>query len=226
MRLGTASACLATIAVIASGCAGRTSPPSLTPEALQAVRSEGPLRIVRAKGSGLFVLSPSSTVLNALPVIGIASAVSDAHRAATWIRDYGLEDPARSVQRLLAAGMVARSRSTEARSVDLVLRGSTADELRRALGEGHALVLRTYGWKLGKGTGWAPEIALSYQVDARLVRVSDATVLWDGACDVRTASAPMSAWEDNGGALMRSEHARAADACSMQLLNRLTDAGF
>jgi hypothetical protein len=225
MRPGLTLASLAAAALLAGGCAESMGEARLTSEVRRALGSGGVLHVVRAPGRRLTVHSPASSVLTAIPILGIVPAVVDDQRGSAWVRDYAIEDPAWSVKQLLATAIPARLGWAGVHDVDAVLGGTSADELRRALGAGHALVLWTEQWTLTKGTGWEPEVALSYQVHARLLRVSDGAVLWSGGCDVRTAPASMDRWQENGGALLRSEHARAAGACGNQLLSRLGEHG-
>jgi hypothetical protein len=214
------NAWLGIVMFVVSGCAPPMAQRQLTSDMLDALRSDGGVHIVRATGARLVVRSPASSVVSALPILGVVSAVGDDLRSAAWVKDHDIEDPAWSVKQLLASAIPARLK-LDVRNVDIVVNSTSPEALRGALGTGHALVLRTERWVIAKGTGWAAEVALSYAVPARLVRLSDGQVLWSGACDVRTAAAPMDRWEENNGALLRSEHARAADACSSQLVGQL-----
>ncbi len=224
MRTMIASGGLLILALLAAGCAASTSRRPLDAEAVRLLKSDAQLPIVTERGSALVVSSAASSVVNALPIIGIANATADIVRGGNWTKAYRIEDPAWSVKRLLTTRIPDELGFIEPRDVGTVLTDSTADVLRTSLGEAHAVVLQTLHWRLAKGTGWAPEIALSYQVTARLVRVPDASVLWSGACDVRTAPASMDRWEESDGALLRAEHDKAAKACGRQLLRQFADA--
>jgi hypothetical protein len=214
--------CLGFALFFMSGCAPPMAQRQLTSETLDALRSDGTLHIVRAIGTRLAVRSPASSVVNAIPIVGVVSAISDDLRSAAWVKDYDIEDPAWSVKQLLASAIRARF-GLAVRNVDIVVNSPSSEALRGALGTGHALVLWTERWMLAKGTGWAAEVSLSYLVPARLVRLSDGHVLWSGVCDVRTASAPMDKWQEENGALLKSEHVRAADACTAQLMGQLAE---
>ncbi len=221
MRLRIASAVV--VVMLASGCAASTPRRPLDSAEVTALRSEASLPVAVAKGSRLVARGASSSVLGALPVIGAVTGAADILRGGNWVRTYGIEDPAWSVAHRLVENAPAQIGLSKARAVPAMLEDEGPEALRASVAESHAVVLRTYNWVIAKGTGWAPEIALSYHVLARLVRVSDGTVLWNTECDVRTAPATMARWEENDGALLRSEHDRAADACSSQLLGRLAE---
>ncbi len=98
MRPGTACGWSVVIVLLTCGCAEPMSRGPLTPGERDAVRFGGTLHIVRAGRSRLSVHSPASTVLTAVPVVGIAAAIVDDQRGSSWARDYDLEEPAWSVK--------------------------------------------------------------------------------------------------------------------------------
>jgi hypothetical protein len=214
------------LAVLASACAESMPKPPLTRDAVDLLRSAGDLQIVRATGSGLAVHSPAAAWLTLIPVVGgEVYATVTARRAREWITTYDIEDPAWSVKQILASVLPARL-GLPVRNIEFRMRSPAPDALRETFGTGHVLVLWTAQWKMAKSTATNFDVALSYRVGSRLVRISDAAVLWEGECDVQTARAPIGKWGENDGTLLKSEHTRAAHACSSQLIGRLVAPGL
>ena len=146
-------------------------------------------------------------------------------RAPVFLLASALEDPVFEVKEVFVRGLAGRLGATRLVDVQEVLADDEIQGLRKRFGSGVALDFRTRSWGLLQGATRLFPYQIAYEVRSRLLRLSDARVLWQGHCqyDGRYARGNLDEATANSPPLLQERFKEAADACAKTLLSQLLD---
>lgn len=147
-----------------------------------------------------------------------------------------LRDPVSDVEGGFVEGLREELRLTNLRPAErpmdsphVAARGAEIAPLQAAFGGGLVFDFDTIAWDLAfVSRSFVDNAATTYGIDygvrARLVRLSDSTVLWQGICNFRNGDAPRP-WRDleaNEFEVLRARRDEVAKACARELLGSFT----
>lgn len=181
-------------------------------------------------GAGLGAAGPLGLLL--LPLaIGISVAVTAAEEAAErsagadLTNEVGLEDPVVLLKERLASRLAGEGIS-RIRPVAAAMDSDDLKRLKQAFGSATVLDVKTKGWGLHYHFQDAKTFFALYWVRARLIRLDQGRVVWDAEqrCaaggDRRHGLPTLEELRANGGALLKTTFAQAAETCVEPLLAR------
>jgi len=215
MRAGKALLSAASIAVLA-GCAGPQV--RLADQDRRALAEAPQIHVVHSVTQGAFLVESTGRTVAAVlfsPLVAVAAGFGDGH---ALHRDLRLEDPVLRVRDRLAGVLSADLQLANVRVVNETVQSDQIDDLRALLRTGLVLDVRTTGWGLDNERA-------KYAVRARLLRLADSTLLWQGNCehvaDKALPSPSREALVADDGALLKAKLAQAAEHCADQLAQTL-----
>lgn len=130
-------------------------------------------------------------------------------------RDYRLEDPVARVKDRLAIKLQTDFNLTNVRVVSDPPKNDGVATLKQIFQTGIVLDVRTAKWGLDNAR-------VKYAARARLIRLSDAAILWKATCeftaDKAQPSPKMDELKANDGILLKAKILDAADGCADQLV--------
>lgn len=192
-------------AALLAACAGPGT--TLNREDRNALASQ-PIHAVHHRAMRVFVVESTARTLF-LPVpVSVLEGMS-------LQKDHKIEDPAPRVKDRLVAVLHRDFGLNNVRSVPDSPESDDAETLRSRYESGVVLDVRTWNWGLDN-------YRASYQARARLIRVTDGTVLWQETCKSFVADrgkrAPsMDTLLANGAELLKGKLRDAADGCAEEL---------
>jgi hypothetical protein len=153
------------------------------------------------------------------------SPVAGAQGTGEITRAFGLTDPARTVEDRFTAALAFELGLSSLRAVDEIAAGDGLDDLQKVFGTGVVLDLKTVRWGISPDPQFGTRYRVDYAARARLIRVEEATVVWQGACDASEREA------DDGATLgeltaddaerLTEKFRDAAQACADELLGQI-----
>jgi hypothetical protein len=199
------------ICVLVAGCAGQQT--TLAPESLRALASQPVYAVHYEPHEGFMIESSGYTTAAVLfsPLVVIAAAAEGRELRS----QLALEDPAARAKERLLKTLQSGLRLDTVRSIAQWQKSDPTESLKKAHGTGVMLDVRTTKWGIDNNRA-------KYQARARLVRLSDAEVLWEATCNETVAdrgrpSPTREAISADNGALLKAKLGEAADACADQL---------
>jgi ABC-type uncharacterized transport system auxiliary subunit len=197
--------------VLLAGCAGRQV--QLAPKDRIALAGEPHVHAVHHATPRTFGVESSGYTAAAVlltPLVGAAMALEG--RALQ--RDLKLEDPVVRVRDRLASAFQASFKLGNLRIVPQAAQADDLEALKKQFQTGVVLDVRTAGWGIDNDRA-------KYSGRARLVRLSDSTILWQGTCKVVAGKDQPSPGREalvaNEGAMLKAKLLEAADGCADQL---------
>jgi hypothetical protein len=186
---------------------------------MEQLRAERDILVVHASEMPGFVVDRKAG-----DVAGITVSETDADAAgAAAVKEYGIENPIGLVQQRVIARMASDAEITNLKESATPVTSEEIADLKRALGPVTALALRTKRW----GVRYHPDdpdiYGAFYEVRARLVRLTDGRVLWEGSCERQKywddpEPALLSDLTAAGGRLMKARLQGAAERCADDLV--------
>jgi hypothetical protein len=224
-RLGRLAAVVigaAWLAVVA-GCAPRLV--GIDRDALLRLKDQPEIRVVRHPPPAFDLGNPGNTVLGSVFGLSGGSPVAGAQGTGEITRAFGLTDPARTVEDRFTAALAFELGLSSLRPVDEIAAGDGLDDLHQAFGTGVVLDLKTIHWGLSPDSTLWTRYRLEYAARARLVRVEEATVVWQGVCDTSERAAERGATlgelTAHDAARLTEKFRDAAQACADALLGQI-----
>ena len=216
-------------AVLFTGCA---SSDGVAPNRAELARlGNDPSAQVRA-----VVHKPAPFVLTSAAKVGVGSmfgmigagiAANSMEKAGQeLIASAGVADPAAAVRDRVAEALRGQY-GIEPVVVETAPPSDSVAELKKTLGSGVVFDVRTLGWQLlYYPTDWTHHYVL-YMGRARLVRLDDGKVLWDGRClhklpDAQGQRKTVDEYRADGGVLLREKIEEAANGCAETLIAHLS----
>lgn len=206
-----------------AGCAPRLI--GIDRDALLRLKDQPEIRVVRHPPPGFDLGNPGNTVLGSIFGLSGGSPVAGPQGTAEIARAFGLTDPARTVQDRFTASLAFELGLSSLRAVDEIAAGDGLDDLQKAFGTGVVLDLKTVRWGISPDPQFGTRYRVDYAARARLIRVEEATVVWQGACDASEREAERGA---TLGELTADDAERltekfrdAAQACADELLGQI-----
>jgi hypothetical protein len=206
-----------------AGCAPRLV--GIDRDALLQLKDQPEIRVVRHPPPGFDLGNPGNTVLGSVFGLSGGSPVAGPQGTSEIARAFGLTDPARTLQDRFTASLAFELGLSSLHPVDDAVSGDGFDDLRRAFGTGVVLDLKTVRWGISPDPQFGTRYRVDYAARARLVRVEEATVVWQGACDASEREAERGA---TLGELTADDAERltekfrdAAQACADELLGQI-----
>jgi ABC-type uncharacterized transport system auxiliary subunit len=137
-------------------------------------------------------------------------------------RDLKLQDPAPRVKDRLAGALQANLQLANLRIVPEAVRTDELELLKQLFHTGVVLDVRTSDWGIDNNRA-------KYSGRARLVRLADAAILWQGTCEAVAGkdqpSPEREALVANEGRLLKRRLLEAADGCAEQLAGWILEKG-
>jgi hypothetical protein len=206
-----------------AGCAPRLV--GIDRDALLQLKDQPEIRVVRHPPPAFDLGNPGNTVLGSTFGLSGGSPVAGAQGRGEITRAFGLTDPARTVEERFTAALAFELGLSSFRPVDETAAGDGLDDLQKAFETGVVLDLKTIHWGLSPDSKLWTRYRLEYVARARLVRVEEAKVVWQGVCDA-------SEREAEGGATLgeltaddaerlTEKFRDAAQACADELLGQI-----
>lgn len=208
---GAASAVLAGV----WGCAPRLV--GLEHDTLLRLKAEPEIRVVRYLPPVFDVTNPGNSVLGSMSGVSGGAMTVPSQGAA-------VADPARTVQDHFVASLGFELGLTNLRPVEDVPPTDGLDEMGKAFGHGLILDFKTLHWGLSYDPQLWTRYRVVYSARARLVRTDDASLTWQGVCDVSEREAAsgttMGELTATDAALLRDKLEDAARSCSEELVRQ------
>ena len=208
---------------LVAGCAPRFV--GIDRDTLLRLKDQPEIRVVRHPPPAFDLGNPGNTVLGSVFGLSGGSPVAGPQGTGEIARAFGLTDPARTVQDRFTASLAFELGLSSLRPVDNVVSGDGFDDLQKAFGTGVVLDLKTMRWGISPDPQFGTRYRVDYAARARLVRVEEATVVWQGACDASEREAERGA---TLGELTADDAERltekfrdAAQACADELLGQI-----
>ncbi len=216
MKSGTkVRAAAASIALLA-GCAGQQT--HLAREDLASLSSQREIHAVHHRPIGPVIQSSGYTAATMLvgPFISAGAAFAEASELQSKL---GLEDPLVQVKHRLAAALQTELKLANVRMVEEPILAEDVELLKEKFRSGVVLDVATAQWGIDNNR-------VKYMGRARLVRLADRQVIWDGTCKIVIGedkpSPTREALVANDGALLKANLREAGDACADQLARWMT----
>lgn len=171
--------------------------------------------------------------ISALRIVRLGGGVELAQRLADSFDRFPLEDPVRDVERIFLEGLERELGLGSALVVEgphlgsghVPAIGADIESLRAAFGRGLVLDLETFNWQLtfvrrsfidNANTTYG----LDFSIRARLVRLSDSTILWQGLCSFtrNQGARPLRELVAEDLKLLKARRTEVAEACAAELL--------
>ncbi|MEE9615238.1 MAG: hypothetical protein V3W31_09890 [Thermodesulfobacteriota bacterium] len=135
---------------------------------------------------------------------------------------YSLQDPAVVIKNQFLSGLTRQLRAGNFRTVSDVQDSDRVDDLKASFETGMVVDFKTTRLLLFYyPTDWS-HYRLAYQARARLIRIEDSKIVWQGGCKVvgddPTTSPTFEELQANGGKRLKEMLVEAGNACSEQLL--------
>ena len=146
-------------------------------------------------------------------------------RAPVFLLASALEDPVFEVKEVFVRGLAGRLGATRLVDVQEVLAHDEIQGLAKRFGNEVVLDFRTRSWGLLQAATRLYPYQIVYEVRSRLLRLSDARILWQGHCqyDGRYARANVDEAAANSVPALREKFSQAAEACANVLLAQILD---
>ena len=129
--------------------------------------------------------------------------------------DLQLEDPVLRVKDRLVTALQSQFKLANVVAVSVPPKSDSIATLAQAFRTGVVLDVRTMKWGVDNARA-------KYSARARLIRLSDAAILWSATCeyiaDKAKPSPKMTELKENGGILLKAKILDAADGCADQLV--------
>ncbi len=175
-----------------------------------------------------FVLASAGKVAagSLFGIVGGAVAANSMTKAGQeMIATLGVTDPAVDVRDRLAKKL--ESDFGLASKVETAPASDALPELKKAFTDGAVLDTRTMGWQLIYYPGDWGHHYLIYGGRARLLRMSDGKVLWEGKCfrklpDEKTNRHTVDDYRANNGELLKERVQQATNGCADELIAHLS----
>jgi hypothetical protein len=182
---------------------------------------------------GIVAGGPSPLALLLLPVVigtvVVATAVHNAEERASseeLANEVKLEDPVVGLKDRLAARLATEAGIRQIWPVASVMDADDVKSLTRAFGSATVLDVKIVNWGLHFQPADPKTFLALYRVRARLVRLDQGNVVWNAevtcgaGADRRFGTPTLDELKADGGALLKTTMATAADACVEPLLAR------
>ena len=206
---------------LAVGCA--TAPTAMSPAAAAAVRGQS-VRVVRYPPPHFELVTAGKVMAGGS--FGLVGALIAQHSMQTegdkLIAEVGAADPAAGVGEQLASLLTGSLGASGIANVETPPADDQLSTLRRQLGSGIVLDVRTLGWQIGYYRSAPRHYHLDYVARARLVRLDDASVLSQASCRHQSDDPPeqrptLDGLKANNGEVLKAHLRKAADDCARQL---------
>lgn len=172
-----------------------------------------------------FKVPPGTVPLIMFGAMGgaIAAANMEQSQGQQTVKEFDVQDPIIQVRRkfvrrvgaLLNVDMFGET--TPRQDDDL-------ESLKKEFGEGYILDLKTSKWGIFRKP-FETFHYVAYRGRARIIRVSEAKIIWQGVCDLEEKDNDkmphITEFEENNGALLKDNLAKLAASCADELLNQL-----
>ena len=212
-RMSTTSRMVMGIAtlLLLTACAGQQT--RLTADNRRALSTEPQIHAVHHVWTPVFMIE--STVYSVAALFGSFVVMLAARDEGMGLqRDYRLEDPVVRVKDRLASKLQTDFNLTNVRVVTDPPKNDGVATLKQIFQTGIVLDVRTAKWGLDNARA-------KYSARARLIRLSDAAILWKATCeftaDKAQPSPKMDELKANDGILLKAKILDAADGCADQL---------
>jgi len=204
---------------VLSGCVGQQT--RLAPEDRLSLASQPQVHAVHHVLARAFgVESTAYTVVGVLFTPLVAGAMVAEGMAMQ--RDLKLEDPAPRVKDRLAGALQANLKLANLHFVPQAVQADELELLQKLFHTGMVLDVRTSAWGIDNNRA-------KYSARARLVRLADAAILWQGTCEAVAGKGQPSperkALVADEGALLKMKLLEAADGCAEQLAGWILEQG-
>jgi hypothetical protein len=172
-----------------------------------------------------FKVPPGTMPLIMFGAVGgaIAAASMEQSQGQQTVKEYDVQDPIIQVRRRFAPQVgvllnVDMSGETSPRQDD------DLDSLRKEFSQGYILDLKTSKWGIFRNP-FQTFHYVGYRGRARLIRVSEKKVVWQGVCDLEEKDNDnmphITEFEANNGALLKANLDKLAASCADELLKQL-----
>lgn len=197
--------------LLLTGCAGQMA--RLDEEDKKALSSEPEVHAVHHKLNFGFAVDSSGHRAAGILVSPLLVIVG-ASQGMTLRNEFGLEDPAPQVKARLVTALQSDLGVARVRFVDEPPVNDAITTLDREFRNGIVLDVLTLKWGLYNARA-------QYSARARLIRLSDARILWEATCKSvageKEPSPELETLKANGGALLKARISEAASICADQL---------
>ncbi len=206
------------------GCAPRLI--GLEHETLLRLKIEPEIQVIRYAPPTFDVDNPGNSVVGSLSGVsgGELAVPSQGASAAQTGTAYGLADPARTVQDRVVASLGFEMGLKNLRPMAEVRPTDGLDELGKAFSRGFVLDFKTLRWGLSYDPQSPTRYRVVYSARARLIRVADASLAWQGVCEASEGQAvygtTMGELMATDAALLRDKLDEAAGSCSEELVRQ------
>lgn len=143
------------------------------------------------------------------------------------IKKYSLQDPVLRVKERFLSTLSVDFDLKNIRPVQGPLTDDRVPALKERFGQGVVIDFKTIKWDLLYYlTDWS-HYRIAFSARARMVRLEDSKIIWQGVCDIvgkdRKTSPTLDELESNNGALLKVKLNGAADRCVEELLEQFPD---
>jgi len=207
------------IPLLIAGCGPRLI--KMQPEDLAQLKGVDQFQVVHSEGEQLFVMNPGAAAFGLIG--GLVGGVVGLQQGKSITQEQQIGDPIVVVKEEFVAGLRREFDLRNLRIVEQALSDNTVEGLKALFEDGLVVDLRTIGWNLYQPSGFSANYQLGYGAQARLSRLADAKILWQGACLIKgKAFEKLGAFTASGAKLLKSEAAEVASECAKQLLKQFS----
>jgi len=197
--------------LLLTGCAGQMA--RLDAEDRKALSSEPEVHAVHHKLRFGFAVDSTGHRATGI-LVSPLFAIVGASQGMALEKEFGLEDPAPQVKARLVTALQSDLGVASVRVVDEPPVDDAVTTLDRQIRTGIVLDVLTLKWGLYNARA-------QYSARARLIRLSDARILWEATCKsvagAKEPSPEMQALKAKGGELLKAKVGEAATTCADQL---------
>ena len=152
-------------------------------------------------------------------LLGVALYVAKGNE---MVKDHNLEDPILQVKNNFLSAVVQNTGITSSRSIQEPQSEDSLDELQKALGKSLVIDFKTTEWVLSYIRFDWSHYRLRYLAQARLIRLNEPRIIWQGVCKVEEDQLLANpTWDEiiaNNASLLKAKMKEAANRCADQLI--------
>lgn len=195
------------------------------PEELSHLKNQSDIQAVHYSPSPFSIRTPGKVMAGGGGILGSMFSLSLFESAGgKMAKEYTLEDPALRVQNRFLSSLKQDLGITNIRIVQESPSNDSIDELKRTVGKGMVFDFKTTAWTLLYYPFDWTHYRISYEARARLIRLENSRIAWQGNCefigeDPKT-SPTMDELKANNGAVLKTMLSEAADTCAEELLSQ------
>ena len=231
------------------GCGSGFKQIKMSPEEWSHLKNQPVIQAIHYPSPSLTVITPGKAMLNGLgpalvgvnagmgatllelggaALLGVGAAIYGEHRAVSSgnriVKDYSIDDPIVRVKERFLFTLEKEYNFENIRSIKEPYSSAKLAELKMIFREGLVIDFKTTRIGLNYYPSSWSHYHIDYQVRARLIRLEDSKILWQGVCrfvekDPKTSPTMDELTADNG-ALLKTKLDEAADSCGKELVTQ------